>query len=116
MIWNDLNEKTQLDELIDRSNEEYVCIFKHSTRCHISAMVKSRLESSSDEVIQSQPFFLINVLKNRTVSDQVASTFDLIHESPQLLVLKNRQLIHHSAHTGITADRISQVLSGNLEN
>ena len=113
MIWNDFNEEAQLNELIDRSSDEYICIFKHSARCNISAMVKSRLESSSDEKIQSQPIFLINVLKNRVISDQVASTFNLVHESPQLLVVKNRELIHHSAHTGITVEGLKQALTNN---
>ncbi|HQX96478.1 MAG TPA: DUF2847 family protein, partial [Chitinophagaceae bacterium] len=43
MNWTVLNTEEQLAEIINKSHSKAQVIFKHSIRCSISSMVKSRL-------------------------------------------------------------------------
>ena len=44
MHWIDLTDELQLDKIKESSNQKAQLIFKHSTRCAISSMAKSRLD------------------------------------------------------------------------
>jgi bacillithiol system protein YtxJ len=41
---------------------------------------------------------MIKVIENREVSNEVVSRFGVQHESPQLLVLKNKAVQRHGSH------------------
>ena len=45
--WLDLKKETQLHDLFNESKQKPVAIFKHSTRCGISHMVKDQLHGNS---------------------------------------------------------------------
>ena len=47
------------------------------------------------------PCYFLNVLENRSISDAVAEKFNVQHESPQILLLKNGKCIYHNSHSGI---------------
>jgi len=106
--WIPLNDLSQLDALIEQSkdvNIQKVAIFKHSTRCSISDMVKNRLEKnalSSD----SFPVYYLDLIAHRNISNRIAELFHVEHESPQLLLLKNGACIEHASHTDITAQML----------
>ena len=106
-MWISLESQSQLDQLIEESNDKKVVIFKHSTSCGISGMVKrsfdSAMESSSDDDIS---FYYLDLLKHRDISNKIASQLDVIHESPQLIVLKDGNVIHDSSHYSINYDNI----------
>ena len=48
MTWNPLTSASEIDAVIERSNQVPCLIFKHSTRCSISFMAKHRLEATWD--------------------------------------------------------------------
>ena len=47
MNWREFTNEEGLEEIKKRSAEKPQVIFKHSTRCSISTMAKSRLERAS---------------------------------------------------------------------
>ena len=106
--WLPLNDLQQLDALIEQSKDatiQKVAIFKHSTRCSISDVVKNRLEKnvhSSD----SLPVYYLDLIAYRNISNRIAEIFNVEHESPQLLILKNGVCIEHASHTEITAQML----------
>lgn len=86
-------------------------IFKHSTRCEISAIAKYRLEDdwafSPDEL---EAYFL-DLLAHRTVSQQVAEVFQVYHESPQVLIIVNGECVFDASHLDITIGEIQEGLA-----
>ena len=46
--WINLINQSSLDDLINTSFDNKVLLFKHSTRCSISSLAKSRIESVGD--------------------------------------------------------------------
>lgn len=103
--WNALTSEDQLQEIEKRSFENPVLIFKHSTRCSISGMVLSRFERSWQESIGYELYFL-DLIAYRAVSNEIASHYQVVHESPQVLLLKDGKVIHSSSHMGINLDEI----------
>ena len=76
-------------------------IFKHSPRCIISKIVLKKFEFQYSDKCGIDKFFLINVIKEREISNQISTLFQLNHESPQLLLVKNKSLIYSASHSDI---------------
>ena len=104
MNWNILNDYNQVINLVDASHQKPQAIFKHSTRCSISVMAKTRLERSGfPEQIQ---FHYLDLLKYREISNKVAEQFGVYHQSPQILLIKNGECIFEETHSAISMDEI----------
>lgn len=104
MNWIMLNSESQLKDIRERSAEKTQVIFKHSTRCGISALAKSRLEKArpSEEI----DFYYLDLIAHRGLSHKVAETFNVYHESPQVLVIRNGECVYDESHMGISMDDI----------
>ena len=99
MNWINLTTMSELDKIKEDSFQSHQFIFKHSTRCSISKMVLSRFESTNDSL--SFSVYLLDLLSYRDLSNQIADDFNIKHESPQLLVIKDGECCKHSSHTSI---------------
>ncbi len=98
-----LEDLSELEALNTASHVKPIIIFKHSTRCGISANVLRRFEKKviEDDLEQVYNFYFLDLLKYRDISNGIAKTFELIHQSPQVLVIKNARLINHASHYDI---------------
>lgn len=109
--WIPLQRPTQLDEIIERSNSVTCLIFKHSTSCSISAMAKYRLESNwSLDNNKVEPYYL-DLLRYRPISNQIAETFSVHHESPQVLLIRNSECFYDESHLDIKVDEIEEEIT-----
>lgn len=102
MKWQKLQSADQLAEIKSLSTTKPVLIFKHSTRCSISSMALSRLERAWKEEDNSkiEPYYL-DLIEYRPISNQIAQEFNVMHESPQVLVIKDGKCLHTNSHSGI---------------
>lgn len=107
MNWNKLTQTGQIQEIIALSDEKPVMIFKHSTRCAISSMALDRLtrkwQDSDSEKLEP---YILDLIANRSISDQVASSFGVPHESPQVLIIKGGETIYDASHYSISHEEI----------
>ncbi len=99
--WKSLTSASQLDEIVELSKTKTVLIFKHSTRCGISRMVLSRFEENQIENQEEKVFYYLDLLNFRTISDDIAARFQVFHQSPQLLVIKNGACVAQGSHYDI---------------
>lgn len=109
MKWIELKSNNQIKEIIEKSKAKPQVIFKHSTRCSISAMAKGRLERSLAP--GNADFYFLDLITYRNISNQVSSEFDVFHESPQILVIKNGECVYDESHGSITMDEINEQVS-----
>ena len=111
MNWIALESEHQISELSDRSTATAVVIFKHSTSCAISSIAKSRIANNwdipADEII---PYYL-DILRYRSISNQIADHFDVVHESPQILLIKNRECVYENSHLDINIPELKEALT-----
>lgn len=111
MNWIQLNSDQQIEEIIRASDNQPQVIFKHSTRCSISTMAKGRLERAG--LPGHVPFYYLDLLSHRPISNKIAEMFSVEHESPQVLVIKNGKCVYTESHSGIHMDEILQKASMN---
>jgi bacillithiol system protein YtxJ len=86
-------------------------IFKHSTRCNISSMALSRMERSDFFEKNDLPFYYLDLIQYRNISNYVAEKLNIEHESPQLLIIENGKCIANESHNGISASWLNAVIS-----
>jgi bacillithiol system protein YtxJ len=103
MNWTHLTNNTQLDEIDRLSEDRTVLIYKHSARCSICRTALARLECRWPAENAPEPFFL-DVLRSREVSDAVAARYGVPHESPQVLLIRNRRCEFTRSHLDIVVD------------
>jgi bacillithiol system protein YtxJ len=96
--WKPLTSAFQLDEIAELSKTKPILIFKHSIRCGISRMVLSRFEERYADNPEELMFYYLDLLSFREISDEVAARFQVMHQSPQLLVIKNGTCVVHGSH------------------
>ena len=104
MNWEELIDIKQLEQLKEQSFQSPVLFFKHSTHCSISAMALNRFGREWDNE-QVQPF-LLDLLNYRDISNQIADEFEVEHQSPQVLLIKNGECVYSASHNLISASII----------
>jgi bacillithiol system protein YtxJ len=102
MKWVKLNESNQIDQIKEQSTLKTILIFKHSTRCSISRTALDRLERNwNDAEMKDVETYFLDLISYRDISNQIATQFNIEHESPQLMLIKNSTVIYDSSHFDI---------------
>ena len=109
MNWIELTSEDQLNVIFEKSKEKPQVIFKHSTRCSISAMAKGRLERSLAP--ENADFYFLDLIAHRNISNKVSSSFNVFHESPQILIIRNGECTYDESHGSISMDEIAEQVS-----
>lgn len=109
--WIEMHGETDLQKLENESEQKTVVIFKHSTRCGISRMVKRQFEKEYNYDERKVKLYYLDLLKYRELSKRVAEDFGVFHESPQLLIIKNKNVVFHTSHSDISAEKIREYVS-----
>ncbi len=107
--WNNLEHLDQLDKIINESWEKPIVIFKHSTRCSISRMALKQFENEYNYEDKITPYFL-DLLNHRDISNEIALMFNVNHQSPQMIVIKNGIVLFNASHSDINTDDLAKFL------
>jgi len=99
--WITLESVAQLEEIVKKSKNKSQVIYKHSSTCGISRMVLGMFTDSFDMETDVDLYFL-TIQNHRDVSNTIADKFEVRHESPQLLVIKNGEVVFHTSHGAIS--------------
>lgn len=100
-------DQETLEQLMERSNEQPVILFKHSTSCPISAAAYREMSQVKSEVS------IVVVQKARDVSKDVAERTGVRHESPQAFVLRNGKVAWTASHYDVTAEAVEEAMRAN---
>ncbi|WP_299052569.1 bacillithiol system redox-active protein YtxJ [uncultured Polaribacter sp.] len=98
-----LTSSEELQNIKELSATTTVLIFKHSTRCGISNMVIKQFEKLFKEEHKQLKVYYLDLLNYRNVSDEIAEMFQVMHQSPQLLVIKNGVSVYNASHSDINS-------------
>ncbi len=109
--WKHLNSLEDLDQVIARSHEQPVAIFKHSTTCGISAMAKEQLFNGWDLPVEEVELYYLDLLAHRPVSNEVAARLGVVHQSPQIIVIKDGKAIYNISHHAISVDGVKKAIA-----
>jgi bacillithiol system protein YtxJ len=107
--WIPLTELQQLDQTKAVSLDNLVVIFKHSTRCSISRMALKQFENEYNLEDKVTLYFL-DLLNFRSISNAISEEFQVEHQSPQIIVIKNGKAIFSASHSAIDALQLKTFL------
>ena len=108
--WIFLTNEAQLERIKKDSFQKVQVIFKHSTGCGISSMVMNKFVKNFNLDVMAVDLYYLDLLSYRSVSDAVAFQFQVVHQSPQLLIIKDGEVVHSASHYDIDANRISDFI------
>ena len=108
MNWHPINTIAQLEQIKAASYTTPQVIFKHSTTCSISRMALDRFERAATP--ENVDFHSLDLLNFRAISTEIAAFFQVHHESPQLLLIKDGACIYEESHYGIMMDELISFL------
>jgi bacillithiol system protein YtxJ len=107
MNWEKLDSLETLELATKESFNQPVLLFKHSTTCSISNTALNRFERKwNDEKAKSLKPYYLDLLKLRPISHEIAQKFNIQHESPQALLIKDGKCIYNASHFDISFDEI----------
>lgn len=106
--WNYLESIEDLDAAEALSKEKTVVLFKHSTRCSISRFVLKQFENTYDIPTEKMELYFLDLIEYRPVSNEIASRFEVTHQSPQMIVLKEGKGVYNSSHESIDANDLEK--------
>ncbi|WP_434750328.1 bacillithiol system redox-active protein YtxJ [Paenibacillus amylolyticus] len=102
----------QLNSAVQATEDQPLLLFKHSTRCPISAHayqeMNDYLHNSPDESVK---YGIIYVVEDRPVSNEAAERLGVKHESPQVILIKKGMPVWHTSHSEITSGTLASTLS-----
>ena len=102
-----LTDEQTLSELVERSQEAPVLLFKHDPVCSISIVAYHELRRLDE------PIPLVDVSRSHALSRLIATQTGVKHESPQLIVLRNGAAVWSASHYAIKADAVEQAVRDN---
>jgi bacillithiol system protein YtxJ len=109
MTWVNLTSLDQLNEI--KNDNGYSLIFKHSTRCSISMMAKRNFEFNWEVIPEDTKLYFLDLISYREISNAVAEVFNVAHQSPQILLIKNGDCVLEASHSDISAEEVAEVIA-----
>jgi len=111
--WHFIHSEADIDTIIEQSHTIPCAIFKHSTRCSTSDMAKSKLERHWIFHENQVQMFFLDLIAHRSISNKIAEVFNVYHESPQLLLIKNGEVVYDDSHIDINITNLEEALTEN---
>lgn len=108
LAWKQLESVQELENLLAQRDGEARVFFKHSTRCSISAMALNGFESTWKS--SPDPLYFIDLIRFREVSNALAVGTNVRHESPQVIVVRDGNILYQASHSSIDARKIENIL------
>lgn len=108
--WITVTSKEDLDTLLEASTEKPQIIFKDSLTCGISAHAKDKLQRGYDLLQGKAGFYYLDLLTYRPISNLIAQELQVTHQSPQIIVVKDRKAVYTTSHHAINPAVIAKHL------
>ena len=98
LSWIPLDNIKRLKDIVGKSKIKPQVIFKHSTRCGVSRMLMNQFIDAYDFNKEDVDLYYLDLLSHRDISNEVAQQFQVVHQSPQLIIVKDGDLVAHASH------------------
>ena len=96
--WIHIRSNEDYLEAVDSSNETDVVVFKHSTRCGISASALHELLEKWDLAESRLKLYYLDLITYRSVSNYIEEHTSVRHQSPQIILFRSGEPIFNTSH------------------
>ena len=108
--WKSIQTEEDFNNILKQSEEKPQIIFKDSTTCGISAHAKERLKTDFELIEDKAEFNYLDLLTFRSISNLIAQVLKVTHQSPQIIVLKDKKVVYTASHHAISVQDIAKHL------
>ena len=105
----DISTETEWNDVLRKSHDRPVVLFKHSNSCGLSSRAQRQIERLTDP--GDPDVYRIVVQTARPISDYVEHVLGIRHESPQVFVLAGGNAVYDSSHHAVTAENIRDAMT-----
>ncbi|AFM41350.1 bacillithiol system protein YtxJ [Desulfosporosinus acidiphilus SJ4] len=109
----ELSSLQEFEAVLNESYQQEVLLFKHSTQCPISARAWQEIQKFARQAPEQVQVAVIKVIESRSVSNQAERDLGIKHESPQILLIRNKKVVWHTSHQAVTLENILRALQEN---
>lgn len=85
-------------------------IFKHSTRCPISAEAEREFMRHPEDAALS--VYRVLVVENRPTSNAIAEALGVEHQSPQAILVRDGRAVWNASHWDVTREKLKEAEAG----
>src|ERR1700738_763693 len=103
----ELPDADSLDRFLAQSNGSPAVVFKHSDTCGISARAHVQLSKLE------RPVGVGIVQKARALSDEIAERTGVVHETPQVFIFRDGEVLWTASHGQIKAEAVEGAVLAN---
>ena len=100
----------EFDRLLAASSERPLLLFKYSATCGTSAQALDELFAHLNEHPADATYAIVTVQTHRAVSNAIAGTLGIRHETPQMLLIRDRRVVWSASHYRVTAEAVERAL------
>jgi bacillithiol system protein YtxJ len=109
--WQELKTVEEWDRMLAGTDKRPALVLKHSTTCPVSANGYREYEEFMNKFPDEDiDYVLVKVIESRPVSNKIAEDLKVKHESPQVILVKNREPYWNASHWSITSEHIEAVV------
>ena len=108
--YKELHENNDWEQAWAGSAEKPILLFKHSTTCPISARAFQQFKAFLETADQDLNCYLVKVIEDRPVSNQIAEVTGVKHESPQIFLIQDKKVLWNTSHSNISVESIDDVV------
>ena len=108
--WKHITTKEDVLQILERSTQRPQIIFKDSVTCGISAHAKEGLINGFHLIEDDVDFHYLDLLSRREVSNFIATELKVTHQSPQIILIKNKKVVFTDSHHSIKSEKIQKQL------
>lgn len=112
--WKTLETVEQLDDIINNSVDKPKLIFKHSVHCSTSTLIKMKLTAEWDIDPDTIDFYQLDIINHNDVSSAIETKLGVQHQSPQIIMVKNKKATNRTSHLDISYEFIKKAIEDNL--
>ncbi len=106
--YEEIVDSEDLEHILEASELHPVLVFKHSSMCSLSSWARRQVERLADD--PGIPLFELVVQRARSVSAAIVSITGVSHQTPQAIVIHNRNVVYHSSHGQIRWESLRQAI------
>ncbi len=105
----ELTSRDAIDEMLARSHEEPVLLYKHSISCPISGYAWYEVEDclGCDE---APACYRVTVQLQPDLSRDIAETLEVIHHTPQVIIVREGRATYVASHWHIKRQTLQRAL------
>ena len=106
--WKEINSVEEFNEMLNAPTDKAKLFFKHSTRCSISSMALKGFEREWNVSSDDFELYFVDLIAHRDISNAIAAESHVEHQSPQVVVWRNGEVVYNASHHHIDAQKIQQ--------